>query len=111
MSIFKQHNLKRIGPVVDVLYLTMPLFSLFAYSMSAITMYTVINPWMKPVMPWMTLPLFFGIAFIGCLVAMGLMYKFVYRSYFAFRNNQEYKTDSPIRRDLEMIKKKLGIEE
>jgi hypothetical protein len=109
MKLLQQYNLKRVGPFVDVLYLTMPLFSVGAYSMSAITMYTVIMPWLKPVLPWLTLPVFFGFCFIGCLLLMGLMYKFVYKSYFAFRNNQEYKTDSPIRRDLEQIKEKLGI--
>lgn len=109
MSLLKQHNLKRVGAFIDVLYLTMPLFSVGAYAMSAITMYTVINPWVKPIMPWMTLQLFFGLAFVVCLMLMGMMYKFVYRSYFAFRNNQEYKTDNPIRKDLERIKNHLGI--
>ncbi len=111
MSLLKQHNLKRIGPVVDVLYLTMPLLSIGAYTMSAVTMYTVLIPYLKPAVPWLTLPVFFGIGFTVCLCLMGLMYKFVYKSYFAFRNNQEYKADNPIRKDLEKIKKRLGIEE
>ena len=110
MKIFKQHYLKGIGSFIDVLYLTMPLFSIGAYTMSAITMYTLLMPLFKPIIPWMSPLIFFGICFIGCLLLMGIMYKFIYKSYFAFRNNQEYKADNPIRKDLEKIKNKLGIE-
>ncbi len=109
-NLLKQYHVKNIGAFIDVIYLTMPLFSLVAAVMTAITMYTVIQPWLRVAFPWMRLWIFFSMMAMAACVLMLLMFKFVYPSYFAFRNKQEYAHKNLIREDLEAIKKKLGIE-
>jgi hypothetical protein len=110
MNILKQYNVKRIGSFIHVLYLTMPLFGLGAYTMSAITMYTVLLPYIQPLAPWFSAPVFIGVCFILCALLVFCFYKFVYPSYMTFQNRQEYNHNSLLRKDLEAIKKKLNIE-
>jgi hypothetical protein len=105
----KQYNVKRVGGFIHVLYLTMPLFGLAGYTASFITMYTVLLPYIKPIMPWLTAPLFFGVGLAVCGIAVFCFYTFVYPSYMAFQNRQEYSHNSLLRKDLEAIKKQLGI--
>ncbi len=109
-NLLKQRNIKGIGSFIHVLYLTTPLFGLGAYVMSAITMYTVLLPYIKPVMPWLTIQAFFGIAFLLFVLVLASFYKFVYPSYMAFQNKQTYIHKNPMQEDLEKIKKRLGIE-
>ena len=109
MSIFKQHDIKFVGAFVNILYLTMPLFGIVAYAMSAVTLYTVTLPYTKPLMPWFNLYIFFGILIVVCFIAMFIFYKLMYPSYLAFVNKKSYIHNNPIRKDLEKIKKKLEI--
>jgi len=107
----KQYKVKKIGAFIHVLYLTMPLFGLAGYTSSFITMYTVLLPYIKPVLPWLTAPVFFGIAFFIVVVTVLCFYTFVYPSYMAFQNKQEYNHESLLAQDLKKIKEKLGIED
>lgn len=107
----KQYHIPKIGAFIHVLYLTMPLLSVGAYTMSAITMYTVLLPYLKPVVPWLSAPVFFGFAILLCVILVVIFYCFVYPSYMTFQNRQEYSHNSLLRKDLEKIKEKLGIEE
>jgi hypothetical protein len=109
MNILKQYHVGRIGAFIHVLYLTMPLFGAISYTMSAITMYTVLLPYLKPSAPWLSAPLFFGICICLAVVTVLLFYKFVYPSYMSFQNKQEYSHNSLLRKDLEKIKQKMGI--
>lgn len=111
MFIFKQHDIKFIGAFVNILYLTMPLFGIVAYSMSAVTLYTVTLPYTKPIMPWFNLYIFFSALIATCFIAMLIFYKFLYPSYLAFVNKQSYIHNNPIQKDLQKIKKKLGVED
>jgi heme/copper-type cytochrome/quinol oxidase subunit 1 len=111
MSILKQHKVKGIGNFIHVLYLTTPLFGAVSYIMGAITMYTVILPWTKVWMPWLSMPLFLGICFVACSILVLMFYCFVYPSYMAFQNKQQYIHENPIQKDLALIKTKLGIKD
>jgi hypothetical protein len=111
MKLLQQHNIKWIGPLIHVLYLTTPMFGVAGYTMSAITMYTVLLPYLKPIAPWLTAPVFFGSCFMLCIILIFCFYKFVYPSYMTFQNKQEYSHNSLLARDLAKIKKRLGIEE
>jgi hypothetical protein len=111
MNLLRQHNIKRVGSFIHVLYLTMPLFGAGSYTMSAITMYTVLMPYFKDKIPWMTLPLFIGICLMACGIMLFCFYKFVYPSYMSFQNKQEYSHNNLIRQDLDKIKKALKIED
>ena len=107
---FKQRNVGWIGAFIHVAYMTSPLLGIGAYAMSAITMYTVLLPYFKPVMPWMTAPVFFGLLFIICVILLALVYLFIYPSYMAFQNKQTYIHKNPMQEDLTAIKRRLGIE-
>ena len=48
---------------------------------------------------------------VGFLIAMVIEWKIMIPSGYAYQNEQEYKHRSPIREDLDKIKKKLGIED
>ncbi len=109
MNILKQYHIKNIGSIIHVIYLTMPLFSIGAYTMSAITMYTVLLPYLKPIAPWLSAPVFFGACALLCVLLVFLFYKFVYPSYMTFQNKQEYSHNSLLAKDLQKIKEKLGI--
>jgi hypothetical protein len=85
--------------------MTAPLIGVVGYAMGAITMYTVVLPYIKPILPWLTLPLFFLVLVgVGTVVLM-LFYKFVYPSYYAFLNKQVYIHENPMQADLALIKK------
>jgi hypothetical protein len=110
-KLLRQHNIKRIGAFANVLYLTMPLFGIVAYAMSAVTLYTVTLPYTKPIMPWFSLPIFFVVLLFICMMAMYFNYKFLYPSYFSFLNKQTYTHNNPMQQDLQKIKDKLGIKD
>lgn len=110
-TVLKQHNIKFIGAFINVLYLTMPLFGMLAYSMSALTLYTVNIDFIHNYLNWLSLPVFVFSVAVFCSVVMFLNYKFLYPSYYEFLNKQTYKHNNPMQMDLELIKKKLGIED
>ena len=95
----------------------MPLFGIVAYTMSALTLYTVTLPYTKPIMSWLNPQIFMGFIFLLCLFAMFVNYKFLYPSYFKFLNQQTYAHENPALEKLKVIEenqnkimKKLGIE-
>ena len=111
----KQSNIpivgKYIGAFVNVLYLTMPLLGIMAYGISALTLYTVNINWIKNNISWLSIPVYFVLIIIFCLLLMLLNYKYLYPSYYAFLNKQAYIHNNPIQKDLKLIKEKLGINE
>lgn len=111
----KQRNLpvlgKPLGAFINVLYLTMPLFGILAYGISAMTLYTVNIEWIRNNIKWLSIPVYAGAIIVFCLLLMLLNYIFIYPSYYAFLNKQTYKHNNPMQRDLKLIKQKLGIEE
>jgi len=109
MQILKQHQLKWIGSFINVLYLTTPLLGMVAYVMNAVTMYTVIMPYIKPVVPWLTMPVFFTILFICFLLMLAGFYKFILPGYLAFQNKQQYIHKNPIQKDLLLLKLRMDI--
>lgn len=96
-----------LGVFYDVFVMTSPLMSIVSYIMLSTTAYTVTRDWLLVYVPWMTFPLFILIVGVIYLVAMLLVYKFLYASYFAHRNNQEYKHKNPIRQDIADLKSQL----
>ncbi len=98
--LFKQYNIQWLGTFINVLYLTMPLFGIVAYGMTAVTLYaTFIVPFVRPYIPWLNIWWFILVIFIGAIFILLIFWKFIYKAY--FRN--------PIKQDIEQIKKHLGI--
>lgn len=111
----RQSNLpvigKYLGAFINVLYLTMPLFGILAYGISAMTLYTVNMNWIKDYISWLSIPIFFALIVACCLLLMLINYKYLYPSYYEFLNRQVYKHNNPIQKDLELIKERLGIKD
>jgi len=115
----------RLGGFVDTLAFTMFWMSLVNFLMMAVTTYTVTREYTISIFPWFSIWIFLSILGLIIATVMVFEYKLVYPSRVAFRNQQEYAHDSPIkedldqiketqehlRRDLEAIKEKLGIKE
>ncbi len=105
----RQIKVPFVGTFINVLYLTMPLFGIIAYAITALTFYTVNLEWIGIHMPWMTVPVFIGLIIAFCSILMCLNYIFLYPSYYEFLNKQVYKHGNPIQEDLSAIREKLGI--
>lgn len=97
-SLFKQRKIKGVGEFFNVLYLTLPIISLFGYVGIALTTYAT---FVVTYIPWLSLPVFLAVAIAVALFAMFLFWKFVYLAYF----------NNPIGQDVAKIKKKLDIED
>jgi hypothetical protein len=106
-TLFKQHRIKGIGAVIGVFYLVAPLIGFFGYAMTAITMYTVVLPYTRQYIPWLTFQLFALIGAILLATGMLLFYKFVYPSYYAFLMKQQYIHQNPMQEDMQTVKREL----
>jgi hypothetical protein len=105
---FKQKELPPfIGIVYDVFMMTSPLMSIVSYIMLSTTAYAVTRDWIIVWIPWLTFPVFLLSIGLIYLVAMMCVYKFLYASYFAHRNKQEYKHKNPIRQDIASVREQL----
>lgn len=78
-----------------------------AFLLSATAYNTTLRDWLPS---WLHFWLFLVILMAFQLIIMFLHYKFIYPSIVAFGNEQAWKHDNPIRRDLDKIKKKLEID-
>jgi predicted membrane protein len=94
----------RLGGFVDTLAFTMFWMSLVNFLMMAVTTYTVTREYTISIFPWFSIWIF--LATLGLIIAtvMVFEYKLVYPSRVAFRNQQEYAHESPIKEDLKQIK-------
>jgi len=110
-KLLAQHNIKWIGSFFHVLYLTMPMFGLVAYSMSAMTLYTVGFPYVKDSIPWLSLPVYFGFILITCVCILLVFNSIVNKSYLSAHNQQTETELDKVVADLDKIKKHLGIKE
>ena len=109
----KQYDIKWIGSFINVLYLTAPLISIGIGILNVATFFAVVQGYMHQtrLFEWVTFPIFFGFIVACGLLMIYLFYKFVYPSYYTFLNQQSYKHNNPIRKDLAEIKEKLGIKD
>ncbi len=107
----KQYNIKGVGTFINVLYMTAPMLGIVMYIINAMTFYTVASEYIQKVIPWFTLPIFILTLVLGVILLLIFFYKFIYPNYYTFLNHQSYTHNNPIRKDLEMIKKHLGIQD
>jgi hypothetical protein len=94
----------KLGGFVDTLAFTMFWMSLVNFLMMAVTTYTVTREYTISIFPWFSIWIF--LSFLGLVIAtvMVFEYKLVYPSRVAFRNQQEYAHESPIKKDLKDVK-------
>jgi hypothetical protein len=104
----KQYKLGWIGGFKDILTMVIFYMSIISFTLVAVTAYnTGLREWLLIYFPWMKIYIFYGILLAIAGIAMVLEYKFVYPSFYAFRSQQEYKHQSPLRADLALCLKKL----
>lgn len=110
-NFLKQKRVRGLGAVVDSLYTSLPVLSIFNFASILIVLYNQIRPYLLEHVPWMKVWLFFLImaAIVTALVA--LVYKFVIPSVWHFRQNQMFTNESGIAQKVDRICKKLGIED
>jgi len=112
-KITKQYVLgTSIGGLKEIAMMAAFYITILNFIQIAIVAYwTTLREFILQAAPWFTLPIYF--LFLIVLAALGMVfeYKVMYPSWYAFRNKQEYEHQSPIKKDLEKIKKQLGIEE
>jgi len=97
-GILKQQNNKKLGEVVNVLYLTMPVLGLLSYLGVALTTYAT---FVTRYFPWLTFPYYITAILVIALSVLFLFWKFVYLSYF----------NNPINQNVVKIMTKLGIKD
>ena len=99
----------RLGGFVDTLAFTMFWMSLVNFLMMAVTTYTVTREYTISIFPWFSIWIFLSILGLIIATVMVFEYKLVYPSRVAFRNQQEYAHDSPIKEDLKQIKEEQEL--
>lgn len=107
----RQHNTgKWIGGLIDA-------YSRVSFFVSAVNTLMIIamfygmtaGPWLVARIPWLTFPVFMSLAVVGIVVAMVIAYAVLLPSSMSFFNEQFYKHNNPMKRDLDRIKERLGI--
>ena len=107
-TFLKQYKLGWVGGFKDILTMVIFYMSMISFSLIVITAYnTGLRDWLLIYFPWMKIYIFFGVFLLIALFAMIIEYKFVYPSFYAFRSQQEYKHQSPLRKDLNKCLEKL----
>jgi len=113
---FKQYNLRWLGTFINLVYMSMPILGIATNVMEAGTFYGVQKVNIRHFAPWMTFPVFMCfVIIVGLLILVGF-YLFIYKAYQTFVNNQTYKHENPMQKDLakilkrqDQIMKKLGL--
>ena len=84
----KQKRIPYLGEVVDALYTSLPILSIINFLSTTIVLYSSIRNYLEEIVPWLTFPLYLLIILISVIVLMGVIYKFVLPSLWAFRAEQ-----------------------
>ena len=113
-KIKKQYVFPWIGGLKDIWSMTSVYFSAINLLLISVTAYyTTISPLFKTpgafaiYTPWLSIYIFVGGMFALVLIAMVLEYKFIYPSYFTFRNKQEYEHQNLLRGDIKLLADRL----
>lgn len=97
-----------VGGFKHVLIQTVFYISLINFGLIAVTAYTVMREHILVYLPWFKFWMFIVILGFMVLLAMILEFKFIYPSYMAFKNIQEYEHQNLLRKDLAEVLKGLS---
>jgi len=119
-KLLSQHNISsKFGAFKDILIMSFVWVSIINFILvGAIAYNTTIRPSLPDNFSWVSPWVFVGAMAIVFLTIMFVEWKWIYPSYYAFRNRQEYEHQNLLRRDIKRIEKrqkaimkKLGIED
>lgn len=109
-DIIEQKTLPWIGPLKDIAMSTVFYVSIINFILIAVTAYyTTLRPFLLVYAPWFKIWMWFGLLIGIVLVMMVLEYKFVYASWYTFRNKQEATHENLIIKRIDELEKKLGL--
>ena len=97
-KLLKQQNSKKLGEMVNVLYLTMPVLGILSYVGVALTTYAT---FVTKYFPWLIFPYYIAAILLVSVSALFLFWKFVYLSFF----------NNPINQNVVKIMRKMGIKD
>lgn len=97
-NLFKQKECKKLGAFFNLLYLCLPILSIFSAIGVGLTTYAT---FVVDYMPWLPLWVYLVAVVVAAGLVMVLFWVFVYKGYFM----------NPIGQDVAKIKAKLGIED
>ncbi|KKN23701.1 hypothetical protein LCGC14_0902260 [marine sediment metagenome] len=108
----KQYNLGPwLGGFKDLASRTMVYVSAISFTQITATFYyTTLFPNLKETVPWLTFWMFFGTLVLMVLVIMLIEYKFILPSSYTFLNEQEYKHENLIRKDIRLLQEEMKTE-
>ena len=100
-----------LGAFKDLASRTMVYVSALSFFQVTATFYnTTLKPSFLQYVPWLSFWIYFLTLVVIVLLIMLFEYKFIVPSTYTFINRQEYIHENLIRKDLVLIKAKLGIE-
>ena len=109
-NVAKQKNLPWIGPLKDIVMSTVFYISIINFILISVTAYyTTLRPFLLIYAPWFKIWMWLGFLVGVVLVMMVLEYKFVYASWYTFRNKQEATHENLIIKRIDELEKKLGL--
>ena len=107
-NVAKQKNLPWIGPLKDIVMSTVFYISIINFILLSVTAYyTTLRPFLLIYAPWFKIWMWLSLLVGIVLVMMVLEYKFVYASWYTFRNKQEATHENLIIKRIDELEKKL----
>lgn len=95
-----------LGELRDMVQRTQTYYALFNAALLLVTAYTVREVTIKTYAPWLSLPLFFALLVALMLGVMYLDRKLVYPSQVMFHQHLAWKSESPVKKQLDRIERK-----
>jgi hypothetical protein len=106
----QQKILPVIGGIKDVAMMSAFYISILNIFLVAVTAYhTTLQQYILVVFPWFKMWTFLLVLILLAALMMVLEYKFVYASWFTFRNKQEFEHENLIRKEIDELRKDLGL--
>ena len=107
MKIFKQYYIPYIGAFVDSLYTALPVLSIVNFLSILTVLYATTKEYIAAYTPWLTFRVF--VLLLGGLtvVTMITFYKFVLPSVWTFRQQQMFKYESELLREVKALRKEI----
>lgn len=103
----KQRRIKGLGELYDSFLAALPLISGINFVSILTILYSDIRPYLLVHIPWMTLPIFFGLVMVLTLIAMVFVYKYLIPSVWVFRGNQMFGHKNGVSDKLDEILERL----
>lgn len=104
MRLPKQTTISWLGPMVDSLYTSLPILSIFNFLSIQTVLYTTVMQYVLPWLPWLNFGWFIFIMVVITFGVMFLVYKFVIPSLWVWRGKQLYGHESQLMDKVEELK-------